>query len=73
VNIVLDKENMTCLITDSAENPTKHCFINNWHPIEHRTFANSVELQRFAESIANNPNIYSPMPTDEPVAEEPAS
>lgn len=72
MNITLNKDELTCLITDSAENPTKHCYIANWHPVELRPFKNSVELESFVNSILGNPKILSPI-VEEPVAEEPVA
>jgi hypothetical protein len=60
MNIVIDEQNLTAVIHDDADNPTKECILGNWNPIERRPWINVEELKSFAE------NDYV-APADEPV------
>jgi hypothetical protein len=75
MNIVIDEQNLTAVIHDDADNPTKECILGNWNPIDRRPWISVEELKSFAEHVCCLDNYFHDYvaPADEPIAEEPVA
>lgn len=68
--ITINEENLTAVIVDNEEAPTKQCILGNWNPTKRQKWSSVYELKSYAESIQNNDNFFSDVVVEEPVVED---
>lgn len=68
--ITINEENLTAVIVDNEEAPTKQCILGNWNPAKRQKWSSVYELKSYAESIQNNDNFFSDVIVEEPVSED---
>ena len=67
--ITINEQNLTAVIVDNEENPTKKCVLGNWNPSTRQKWSSVYELKKYAEVIQGNDNFFSEIVAKEPVAE----
>lgn len=67
--INIDETNLTAVIVDNIDAPTKRCVLGNWNPATRAKWSSVIELQNYANSILSNDNFFSEVVPDEPVVE----
>ena len=50
----IDSTNLTAVVLDDADNPTKQVVFGNWNPVELRKWKNEQELRSFISSMSAN-------------------
>ena len=50
----IDSVNLTAIVLDNADNPTKQAVFGNWNPIELRKWHSEKELRSFITSMSAN-------------------
>jgi len=50
----IDSTNLTAVVLDDADNPTKQVVFGNWNPVELRKWKSEQELRRFIASMSAN-------------------
>jgi hypothetical protein len=50
----IDSTNLTAVVLNDADNPTKQVVFGNWNPVELRKWNNEKELSDFINSMSNN-------------------
>jgi hypothetical protein len=50
----IDSTNLTAVVLDDADNPTKQVVFGNWNPVELRKWKNEQELRSFIGSMSAN-------------------
>ena len=50
----IDSTNLTAVVLDDADNPTKQVVFGNWNPVALRKWNNEEELRSFISSMSDN-------------------
>ena len=50
----IDSINLTAVVLDDADNPTKQVVFGNWNPVELRKWKNEEEIRSFIDSMSTN-------------------
>jgi hypothetical protein len=50
----IDSTNLTAVVLNDADNPTKQAVFGNWNPLELRKWKNEQELRSFISSMSDN-------------------
>lgn len=50
----IDSTNLTAVVLDDADNPTKQVVFGNWNPVKLRKWNNEKELSDFINSMSDN-------------------
>lgn len=49
----IDSTNLTAVVLNDADNPTKQAVFGNWNPLELRKWKNEQELRNFISSMSD--------------------
>ena len=50
----IDSTNLTAVVLDDADNPTREVVFGNWNPVALRKWKNEEELRSFIDSMSDN-------------------
>ena len=50
----IDSTNLTAVVLDDADNPTRQVVFGNWNPVALRNWKNEEEIRSFIDSMSAN-------------------
>ncbi len=54
MEVNIDSTNLTAVVLDDADNPTKQVVVGNWNPVALRKWNNEEEIRSFITSMSGN-------------------